>query len=34
MMYMSGCTAPQYETSALHSAVVEHVALKGQRYSM
>jgi len=31
MMYMEGCTAPQYETSALHSAVVELVALKGAR---
>ncbi|MFA5257506.1 MAG: Fe-S cluster assembly protein SufB [Opitutales bacterium] len=31
MMYMEGCTAPQYETSALHSAVVELVALKGAK---
>jgi Fe-S cluster assembly protein SufB len=31
MMYMEGCTAPQYETSSLHSAVVELVALKGAK---
>jgi len=31
MMYREGCTAPQYETSALHSAVVELVALKGAK---
>jgi Fe-S cluster assembly protein SufB len=31
MMYMEGCTAPQYETSSLHSAVVELVAMKGAK---
>ncbi|MCC8021485.1 MAG: Fe-S cluster assembly protein SufB [Akkermansia sp.] len=31
LMYMEGCTAPQFETSTLHSAVVELVALKGAR---
>lgn len=30
-MYMEGCTAPQFETSTLHSAVVELVALKGAK---
>lgn len=29
--YMEGCTAPKFETSTLHSAVVELVALKGAR---
>lgn len=29
--YMEGCTAPQFETSTLHSAVVELVALKGAK---
>lgn len=28
VMYMEGCTAPQFETSTLHSAVVELVAMK------
>jgi Fe-S cluster assembly protein SufB len=27
-MYMEGCTAPKFETSTLHSAVVELVAMK------
>lgn len=27
LMYMEGCTAPQFETSTLHSAVVELVAM-------
>lgn len=31
IMYMEGCTAPQFETSTLHSAVVELVALKGAK---
>lgn len=31
LMYMEGCTAPQFDTSTLHSAVVELVALKGAR---
>jgi Fe-S cluster assembly protein SufB len=31
LMYMEGCTAPQFETSMLHSAVVELVALKGAK---
>ena len=31
LMYMEGCTAPQFETSTLHSAVVELVALKGAK---
>ena len=31
MMYMEGCTAPQYETSSLHSAVVELVAMRGAK---
>jgi len=31
LMYMEGCTAPQFETAALHSAVVELVALKGAK---
>ncbi|MFP4281180.1 MAG: Fe-S cluster assembly protein SufB [Opitutales bacterium] len=29
--YMEGCTAPQFESSTLHSAVVELVALKGAK---
>ena len=29
--YMEGCTAPKFETSTLHSAVVEVVALKGAK---
>ena len=29
--YMEGCTAPSFETSTLHSAVVELVALKGAK---
>ncbi len=29
--YMEGCTAPKFETTTLHSAVVELVALKGAR---
>ena len=28
VMYMEGCTAPKFETSTLHSAVVELVAMK------
>lgn len=31
LMYMEGCTAPRFETSTLHSAVVELVALKGAK---
>jgi Fe-S cluster assembly protein SufB len=31
VMYMEGCTAPKFETSTLHSAVVELVALKGAK---
>jgi Fe-S cluster assembly protein SufB len=31
VMYMEGCTAPQYATSALHSGVIELVALKGAK---
>lgn len=31
MMYMEGCTAPKFETSTLHSAVVELVALPGAK---
>ncbi len=31
LMYMEGCTAPQFDTSTLHSAVVELVALKGAK---
>ena len=31
VMYMEGCTAPRFETSTLHSAVVELVALKGAK---
>lgn len=31
LMYMEGCTAPQFETSTLHSAVVELVALRGAK---
>ncbi len=31
VMYMEGCTAPQFETSTLHSAVVELVAMKGAK---
>lgn len=31
LMYMEGCTAPQFETSTLHSAVVELVALPGSK---
>lgn len=29
--YMEGCTAPKFETSTLHSAVVELVAMKGAK---
>src|SRR5213082_2726445 len=29
--YMEGCTAPKFETTAIHSAVVELVALKGAK---
>jgi len=29
--YMEGCTAPKFETTTLHSAVVELVAMKGAR---
>jgi len=29
--YMEGCTAPQFETSTLHSAIVELVALPGAK---
>ena len=31
VIYMEGCTAPKFETSTLHSAVVELVALKGAK---
>lgn len=31
LMYMEGCTAPQFESSTLHSAVVELVALPGAK---
>ena len=31
VMYMEGCTAPRYETSTLHSAVVEVIALPGAK---
>ncbi len=31
VMYMEGCTAPKFETSTLHSAVVELVAMPGAR---
>ncbi|MCS7008394.1 MAG: Fe-S cluster assembly protein SufB [Chthoniobacterales bacterium] len=31
VMYMEGCTAPRFETSTLHSAVVELVALPGAK---
>jgi Fe-S cluster assembly protein SufB len=31
VMYMEGCTAPKFETSTLHSAVVELVALPGAK---
>jgi len=31
LTYMEGCTAPTFETSTLHSAVVELVALKGAK---
>jgi Fe-S cluster assembly protein SufB len=31
VMYMEGCTAPRFETSTLHSAVVELVAMKGAK---
>jgi len=31
VMYMEGCTAPKFETSTLHSAVVELVAMKGAK---
>jgi Fe-S cluster assembly protein SufB len=31
IMYMEGCTAPKFETTTLHSAVVELVALKGAK---
>jgi Fe-S cluster assembly protein SufB len=29
--YMEGCTAPKFDTSTLHSAVVELVAMKGAK---
>ena len=29
--YVEGCTAPRYETSSLHSAVVEIIAKRGAR---
>ncbi len=32
--YMEGCTAPKFETVALHSAVVELVALKGAKLQL
>lgn len=31
VMYMEGCTAPRFETSTLHSAVVELVAMRGAK---
>lgn len=31
VMYMEGCTAPQFETTTLHSAVVELVAMPGAK---
>jgi len=31
VMYMEGCTAPKFETTTLHSAVVELVAMKGAK---
>jgi len=31
VMYMEGCTAPRFDASSLHSAVVELVALKGAK---
>ncbi len=31
LMYMEGCTAPNFTTATLHSAVVELVALKGAK---
>ena len=31
LTYMEGCTAPKFETTTLHCAVVELVALKGAR---
>lgn len=31
LMYMEGCTAPKFETSTLHSAVVELVAMPGAK---
>jgi Fe-S cluster assembly protein SufB len=31
VMYMEGCTAPKFETTTLHSAVVELVALPGAK---
>jgi len=31
VVYMEGCTAPKFETTSLHSAVVELVALKGAK---
>lgn len=31
VVYMEGCTAPKFETSTLHSAVVELVAMKGAK---
>jgi Fe-S cluster assembly protein SufB len=31
LTYMEGCTAPKFETTTLHSAVVELVALKGAK---
>ena len=31
LTYMEGCTAPKFETSTLHSAVVELVAMKGAK---
>ena len=31
LMYMEGCTAPQYDSATLHSGVVELVALKGAK---
>ena len=30
-MYMEGCTAPKFESTTLHSAVVELVAMKGAK---
>jgi Fe-S cluster assembly protein SufB len=31
VMYMEGCTAPKFETTTLHSAVVELVAMRGAK---